>query len=80
MIWLIMRHATLILLLGSIIGLAISFIGARVVANLLYGVNAHDGWTIMAATLLLVVAGMSAAYVPARRAANVNPMEALRSE
>jgi predicted permease len=80
MIWLILRHATLILLLGSIIGLAISFIGARVVANLLYGVNAHDAWTIMAATLLLVVAGMSAAYVPARRAANVNPMEALRSE
>ena len=80
MIWLIMRRATLILLLGSIIGLGISFIGTRVVANLLYGVKAHDAWTIIAATLLLVVAGMSAAYVPARRAATVNPMEALRSE
>lgn len=80
MIWLIMRHATLILLSGCAIGLGISFVGTRLVADLLYGVNTHDAWTIMAATLLLAGAGMSAAYIPARRAANVNPMEALRSE
>jgi ABC-type antimicrobial peptide transport system permease subunit len=80
MIWLVLRQATLILLLGAALGTAISLIGTRILANLLYGVNAHDSWTILAATLLLVITGLSAAYLPARRAANVNPMEALRSE
>jgi predicted permease len=80
MIWLIMRQACLIMLLGSTAGLAISFIGTRVVANLLYGVKAHDAWTIGAAVSLLLVTGLSAAYIPAQRAAKVNPMEALRSE
>jgi hypothetical protein len=80
MMRLIMRHATLILLSGCAIGLGISLAGTRIMANLLYGVNTHDAWAIVPATLLLVGAGLSAAYIPARRAANVNPMEALRSE
>jgi ABC-type antimicrobial peptide transport system permease subunit len=63
-----------------VFGAGISFAGTRIVANLLYGVNALDWWSIAAAMLLLVLSGLSAAYIPARRAANVNPMEALRSE
>jgi predicted permease len=80
LIWLVMRHATAILVLGSAIGLALSFAGIRIVANLLYGVKSHDTWTLIVTTLLLVASGLTAAYVPARRAASVNPMEALRAE
>jgi predicted permease len=80
LIWLVMRHASLILVLGSAAGLALSFAGIRIVANLLYGVKSHDAWTLIVTTVLLVASGLTAAYVPARRAASVNPMEALRAE
>ena len=80
LIWLVMRHATLILFLGSAIGLALSFAGIRIVENLLYGVKAHDAVALVVTTLLLISSGLTAAYIPARRAANVNPMEALRAE
>jgi ABC-type antimicrobial peptide transport system permease subunit len=80
LIWLVVRHASLILVLGLAIGFALSFAGIRIVANLLYGVKAHDAWTLIATTLLLIAAGLTAAYIPARRAASVNPMDALRAE
>jgi hypothetical protein len=80
LIRLVLRHASLILIFGSAIGLSLSFLGIRVVANLLYGVKAHDAWTLITTNVLLVGSGLLAAYIPARRAANVNPMEALRAE
>jgi ABC-type antimicrobial peptide transport system permease subunit len=43
-------------------------------------VNAHDGWTLTLAAILLFLSGMLAAYVPARRASRVDPMTALRAE
>jgi ABC-type antimicrobial peptide transport system permease subunit len=43
-------------------------------------VQAHDGWTLAGAALLLFLSGMLAAYLPARRAARVNPIEALRAD
>ena len=79
-VWLVMRQAGRILLLGSAIGLAVSFLANRMLANFLYGVKAHDAWALSAASLLLVGTGLAAAYIPARRAANVDPMQALRSE
>ena len=80
LIWLVMQHASVILVLGSAIGLALSLTGIRIVANLIYGVKSHDALTLIATTMLLVASGLTAAYIPARRAANVNPMEALRAE
>jgi ABC-type antimicrobial peptide transport system permease subunit len=40
----------------------------------------HDGWTFIAAATLLFITGLAAAYLPARRAAGTDPMEALRAE
>jgi ABC-type lipoprotein release transport system permease subunit len=43
-------------------------------------VSPHDGSTLAAAAALLLVSGLTAAYLPARRAAGIDPVEALRSE
>jgi predicted permease len=66
--------------LVSSIGLALSFGLARVMSSLTYGVGTNDAITLTAATVLLLMAGLLASYIPARRAANVNPIEALRVE
>ena len=79
-IWLVIRQAGWILLAGSAIGLAVSFSLKRLLASFLYGVQAHDALTLSAASLLLLGTGLSAAYIPARRAASVDPMQALRAE
>lgn len=78
-IWLVMQQAGWILLTGSAIGLLVSFLSTRMLAGFLYGVQAHDALTLSAAILLLLGTGLAAAYVPARRAASVDPMQALRT-
>jgi len=80
LIWLVMRRAALILVLGLSIGLALSFGLGRVISSMTYGVGANDAITVTAATVLVLMAGLLASYIPARRAANVNPIEALRME
>jgi ABC-type lipoprotein release transport system permease subunit len=46
----------------------------------LYDITAHDPWTMAAVTALLVGGGLAASSIPARRAAMVDPIEALRTE
>jgi ABC-type antimicrobial peptide transport system permease subunit len=67
-------------LTGSVIGLTVSFLSSRMLASFLYGVKTHDALTLGAASLLLLGIGLAAAYVPARRAARLDPMQALRTE
>jgi len=67
-------------LIGIAIGLAGSLALSRVIASLLFGVTATDPLTFAAVILLLVAAAMLACYLPARRAARVDPMVALRYE
>jgi ABC-type antimicrobial peptide transport system permease subunit len=79
-IWLVMRQAGWMLLAGSTMGLMLSYFSSRVLESFLYGVKSHDASIMGAASLLLLGAGLAAAYFPARRAASVDPMEALRTE
>ena len=67
-----------------LIGLALGLVGAVVVTgilrSLLYEVNPRDPMTFAVVTLLMVVVALAAAFIPARRAARVDPVLALRAE
>jgi predicted permease len=78
--WMVLRQAGGMLLIGVAAGTGMAWASARLVRGFLYGVQAHDGWTLAGAALLLFLSGLLAAWIPARRAARVNPMEALRAE
>jgi putative ABC transport system permease protein len=77
---LVLWQAGWMLLCGLAVGLLLAYVSARMLHTLLYGVTVHDPWTMAGVTLMLLAGGLGAAYWPARRAARVDPMEALRSE
>lgn len=79
-IWLIIHQAGTVLLLGSAAGLLISIFVTRMLRNIIFGVKPHDALALIATSLILIAAGLTAAYFPARRAARVDPMQALRTE
>ncbi|MFP5237955.1 MAG: ADOP family duplicated permease [Acidobacteriota bacterium] len=80
LLWLVMRQAAAMLLAGAALGTGLAFASARLIRGFLYGVKAHDTLTLATAAIFLVACGLVAASIPARRAASVNPMEALRAE
>lgn len=65
---------------GLAIGLVCSVVASLLIRNLLFGVQAWDAVTLGCVTLLLGLASMAASFLPARRAASVNPTDALRAE
>jgi ABC-type antimicrobial peptide transport system permease subunit len=65
---------------GLLTGLAASVMVGRVIQKLLYGVHVIDPPVILIVTVLFLIAATAAAFLPARRAASVDPMDALRSE
>jgi predicted permease len=65
---------------GLATGLIASVLAGRVIRNLLYGTQVLDPPVILIVTSLFLVSAAAAAFLPARRAASVDPMEALRSE
>jgi putative ABC transport system permease protein len=77
---LIIGEAMRVALLGVILGLAGALLLTRFLGNLLYGVPATDLLTFVAVTSLLTAVALFAGYLPARRAAMVEPMVALRHE
>ena len=65
---------------GTAIGLAAALFGTRMVEPVLYGVGARDGATLALATVVLLGVALVASWLPARRAAGIAPMEAIRAE
>jgi len=79
-IWLMLRDTMLLLAVGMAIGLTASMTLGRLVGSLLYGVQPNDTGQLLGAAVILATATVMAAYLPARRAANLDPMAALREE
>jgi putative ABC transport system permease protein len=77
---LILRQGLGMTLGGVAIGLAGAFAVTRFFKSLLVGVSATDGVSFIATTLLLVAVAVAATYLPARRAASIDPLQALRNE
>jgi ABC-type antimicrobial peptide transport system permease subunit len=75
-----LRHAFLLTATGAAVGLAASLGLTRLLVSLLYDVKPLDGPVIGSAILLLFLCALLAAWLPARRAASVEPMLALRTE
>ena len=79
-IHMVMREAGRLTLMGVVIGLCCAIGAARLMRGLLFGIAPWDVSTLAAVALVLGVLALLASYVPARRAASVNPVEALRAE
>src|SRR5262249_39402475 len=79
-IGLVLRETMLLVVIGIIIGLSTAMGATRLIAGLLYGLMPNDPLTIALAALLLLAVAALAGYLPARRAARVDPMVALRHE
>jgi putative ABC transport system permease protein len=76
----ILRQALRLAAIGIAIGLVAAIAAGRLIASMLVGVGTLDPASLTAAALLLIATALLAALVPARRAARVDPMEALRAE
>jgi predicted permease len=79
-VWLVLREVAVMLAIGTVLGLGASLAAGRLVASLLYGVKPYDAAPLTIAAVVLGIATGIAAYLPAHRAARLDPMAALREE
>lgn len=77
---LILKEAGWLTALGTVAGLLCSLAAATLMRKLLFGIRSWDLPTLAAVTAVLAISAMLASYIPAHRAASVNPVEALRVE
>ncbi len=80
MIGLILRETGALLGVGLGAGVLIALVVGRAASSLLYGLQANDPLTFAAAAAALTIVAFGASYLPARRAAGVDPMTALRQD
>jgi predicted permease len=77
---LVLGQSLRLVLAGLGIGILVSLAATRILAGFLYGVTAHDPLTFLAVVVLLIAVALLAGFLPARRAASVDPVTALRAE
>jgi len=76
----VLRETSVMIVIGVVTGVAATFGATRLIAAKLYGLSPMDPVTIVASVLMLAVVALVAGYIPAARAARVNPVTALRHE
>jgi ABC-type antimicrobial peptide transport system permease subunit len=76
----ILRESSLLALAGIVAGVAGALLFTRAIRSMLYGVTPNDPLTVIAGVALLLAIALVASWIPAARAASVEPMEALRHE
>jgi ABC-type antimicrobial peptide transport system permease subunit len=76
----VLRSAFLQVGIGLAIGIPVAIFAGRVMASQLYGVKSYDPAVLSITAAVLAAAAFVAAFIPARRAANTEPMRALRTE
>jgi putative ABC transport system permease protein len=74
----VLREVVMLAGAGMVIGLATAFAGARLITHLLFSVTGHDPASFVGTALVMALAAMAAAYAPIRRAARIDPAQALR--
>ncbi len=78
--WMVLREVGVMALIGSVIGVPAAYFLGKVAESLLFGVKAGDPWMALAALALMSAVALLSGYLPARRAAKIDPMVALRYE
>jgi predicted permease len=79
-LWMVLRGSLALVLAGLAIGIPVSLAAARKVAPVLFGIRADDSLTFVSTACVLLAVGLAAAFVPALRAASMEPMLVLRQE
>jgi ABC-type antimicrobial peptide transport system permease subunit len=77
---LVLAGAAQLLAAGIVAGLALTLGAQRLIKSVLFGVSPLDAWTLAAAVAVLAAVSMLAAFLPARRAASIDPLDAMRIE
>ena len=76
----VLRRAALVAGSGAIVGLVVALATSRLLTSLLFGVSPTDPIALGAACVVLLAVAAAAAYLPARRATSIDPVQALRSD
>jgi len=79
-LWMIFADSLVLIAAGLAVGLPLAWFGSKLMASMLYKLPEHDPVSFVAAGLGVLVVSLAAALLPARRAASVEPMQALRNE
>jgi ABC-type antimicrobial peptide transport system permease subunit len=76
----ILRQGSILIGVGLVIGLFLAVLSGRLLEGFLFEVQPLDVWTYVAVAIVLASIGLASSLIPARNAASVQPMQALREE
>jgi predicted permease len=79
-LWLVLKETFVLVSAGGLLGLVLSVAAMHLTASFLFGLSPEDPVTMGGAAVLLYLVSIAAGFFPARRAASINPVEALRAE
>ena len=80
-LWLVLRHALILLGIGGTVGAVVSLVSGKLLTSfLVYKLNGFDAFVVFSVAILLALSGLIASYLPAHRAAHIDPVVALRTE